>query len=277
MKSSRCGATTRSVIRTCGLSVRAYFSVNESDRYGSSNKCFSCHCSRKPLCPSHQRWKWSRSSRAIDTSARNDSFWRMGFIIGTDSQAQFLPHFFHPLNHVLEFLFRRPARGLAEAAVGRKRKPLSRRVFQAGAHALGHVVHRLDIVALHVDNAHSHVFFLCDLADDFQLGKLAARHLDVNFIHQHIEKGRKHRRVTARADGPAFEISETEMRGEPAATVNRVHGAIENIDEASRVLAARGYLRSLCVGRAGRAPAGQTSGPARIPIRYLRGTRKTTG
>ena len=32
MKSSRSGAMTRSVIRTCGLSVFAYLCVSESDR-----------------------------------------------------------------------------------------------------------------------------------------------------------------------------------------------------------------------------------------------------
>ena len=32
MKSSRDGSTANSVIRTCGLSVSAYFRVSESDR-----------------------------------------------------------------------------------------------------------------------------------------------------------------------------------------------------------------------------------------------------
>ena len=34
---SRAGATTRRVMRTCGLSVAAYLAVSESERYGSSS------------------------------------------------------------------------------------------------------------------------------------------------------------------------------------------------------------------------------------------------
>ena len=56
-----------------------------------------------------------------------------------------------------KFCLRRPARGLAQAAVGREGQPLGRRVLQAAPHAVGDIVRRFDVVALHVDDADGHV------------------------------------------------------------------------------------------------------------------------
>ena len=81
MKSRRSGAITRSVMRTWGLSVAAYFLVRESERYGSKSRCLPCHWTRNPLCPSHQRCNRSRSARAFATSIRKASSWSNGFFM----------------------------------------------------------------------------------------------------------------------------------------------------------------------------------------------------
>src|SRR5678816_497835 len=53
---SNSGLITISLILICGLSVVAYFFVNESDRYGSINTLFPFHCSKNPLWPNHHKW-----------------------------------------------------------------------------------------------------------------------------------------------------------------------------------------------------------------------------
>src|SRR3712207_2081135 len=77
-KPSSAGSITRSVMRTCGLSVPAYLRVSESDRYGSSSRYRPSWPTRKPLCPSHQR---CRPGPAPRTSARNASPARSGRIM----------------------------------------------------------------------------------------------------------------------------------------------------------------------------------------------------
>ena len=47
----------------------------------------------------------------------------------------------------------RPARGLAESAIGREGEPFRRRVLQAQAHPVGDICGRFDVIALHVDDA----------------------------------------------------------------------------------------------------------------------------
>ena len=61
----------------------------------------------------------------------------------------------------------------------------------------------------------------------------------MDFVHQQIVERGKHGRVAARTDRAALEVSETKMGREPATTVDRVHRAIENIDEPLRVFAVR--------------------------------------
>ena len=70
---SASGFMQRSVIRTCGLSVRAYFSVRESDRYGSNRRQAPACFTKKPLCPSHQSWSLASSAATSRMSARSRS------------------------------------------------------------------------------------------------------------------------------------------------------------------------------------------------------------
>src|SRR5687767_4021316 len=128
MKFKRSGATINSVIRTWGLSVAAYFRVNESDKYGSNKRCLPCHCTKKPLCPSHQREKsLLNSARVKAMSARNCSSLTNGEIIllqcSLRARTRHLPQTHFPLhlldarNHILELLLRRPTRCLAKPAI----------------------------------------------------------------------------------------------------------------------------------------------------------------
>src|SRR6185437_14913251 len=126
--------------------------------------------------------------------------------------SQFLPHDLHSLNHVRELLFRGPARGLAQTAVGGERQSISRREFQALSHTVGYVRDGFDVVAFHVDDADGDVFALGDGFDQLQLGKFPAGHLKMNLVHVQFDKCREHRRILPRADGMAFETSETKMR-----------------------------------------------------------------
>ena len=62
-------------------------------------------------------------------------------------------------------------------------------MLEAEAHACGHVGGRLDVVVLHVDDAHRHVLARRDFRDDLNLGELAAGHLHVDFVHVEVEIG----------------------------------------------------------------------------------------
>src|SRR5206468_10329958 len=78
-----------------------------------------------------------------------------------------------------------------------------------------------------------------DRADDFQLGKLAARHLDVNLVDRQLEERGKHRRVTARPNRARLVIAEAQARRKPALADNGLDGAVENVHEAFRILLVR--------------------------------------
>ena len=105
-------------------------------------------------------------------------------------------------------------------------------MLQAKPHAIRDILRRLHVVALHIDDAHGHVHPRRDLCDQLDLGKLAARHLDVQLVRLEIEKRRKHRRNPSRSDRPSFEISEAQVRAQAGAPVDRLHRAVENIHEA---------------------------------------------
>ena len=139
-------------MRTCGLSVAAYFVVSESERYGSTSRKRPPRLSRKPLWPSHH----SASPAACDVGEER--------VVGE-----------HRLDHSSSLTARTPATRFAsfcraaQRAVcdrpqsGAKDEPLGRRVLEEAAHALGDVLGRLDVVALHVDDADGHVEALGDL------------------------------------------------------------------------------------------------------------------
>ena len=107
-------------------------------------------CTRNPLCPSHQRCSApARRARATRRRRGRRRPRAPGSITrraprGPDRDA---------LDQVRELLPRRPARGLAQPAVGREGQPLGRRVAQEAAHALARRPRRLDVVALDVDDA----------------------------------------------------------------------------------------------------------------------------
>src|SRR5690606_965215 len=155
------------------------------------------------------------------------------------SKLELLPHALHASDHVAELLSRGPARRLAQAAVGRERELLRGHVLEAELDARGDVIRRLDVIALHVHAADGDVEALRDLARDLDLGELAARHLHVELIRLELEKGGKHGRVTPVADSATLVVSKTEMRRQPSATDHRLDRAIEDIDEAARILAVR--------------------------------------
>src|SRR6185295_3886054 len=78
---SRAGSMTLSLMRTCGLSVAAYFFVSESDRYGSISRKRLPYLRRNPLCPNHHRCTTNSSADARFTSARNASSLRTALIM----------------------------------------------------------------------------------------------------------------------------------------------------------------------------------------------------
>ena len=114
--------------------------------------------------------------------------------------------------HVAQLLPGRPASRLAEPAVGSESQSIRWSVLKAKFYALDNVVDRFNVVTLDVDNSYSNVCFLSNLADNFDFGKLAARHFHMDFIHRKVKKIGKHWRVTPRANRMAFEVSKAKMR-----------------------------------------------------------------
>src|SRR5258707_8107742 len=109
-------------------------------------------------------------------------------------------------------------------------------MLKAGPDPRGHVLRSLQVITLHVDNADGDIGVPGDLADDFQLGKFAARHLQMNLVHAQVKKGGEHGGVTARSHGPAFEIPETKVSRKAAFAVDGLDRAIENINQLLRIL-----------------------------------------
>ena len=87
--------------------------------------------------------------------------------------------------------------------------------------AIGDVLGRLDVVALHVDHADGDVLRLGDRADELDLGELAARHLEVDLVDVEAEERGEERLVPAWRDGAALVVPEAEMRGEARAADDR--------------------------------------------------------
>src|SRR4051794_4029903 len=108
---------------------------------------------------------------------------------------------------------------------------------QAKPNSLGHVVERLDIRTLHVDDPDRNVHPLGDFSDQLDLGELAAGHFDVDLVDMEIEKIRKHGTVPPRGDRSGLKIAEAEMGREPALADDRLDRAVEDLDQPLAVLA----------------------------------------
>src|SRR5207248_867613 len=114
-----------------------------------------------------------------------------------------------------------------------------------------------------------------DIGDDLNLRELAAGHLHMDLVNLEVKKSREHRRVTAQPHRVAFVVAETKVGGEPAAAHHRLHGTVENVDEAIRIFAVRATCSPPRACRAGRAPAARSGAAARPPGAALPGIHKT--
>ena len=108
---------------------------------------------------------------------------------------------------------------------------------QALTHALGDQLGRLDEVALHVDDPDGDVVVLGDAADEVELRHLPAGHLDVQLVDRHGVERREHRRVPPQADGAALVVPEAQVRRQAGPADDRRNRAVEDVDEAGRILA----------------------------------------
>src|SRR5205085_4406163 len=145
------------------------------------------------------------------------------------SQIQFPAHYANSFNKVAQFLPGGPAGGLAQAAIGGQREPLGWSEFEAAPHALSDILRRLEIITLHVDNTDGDIMPLADFSKNLQLGKFAAGHFEVDFVHGKIKESRKHGPVGAGADRAPLVIAETEVSRETGLSGNWLDGAVENL------------------------------------------------
>ena len=127
-----------------------------------------------------------------------------------------LPDEFYARDKVLKLLPSSPAGSLAEATVGGEREAVRRCILKAGADAIGNIFGRLNVIALHVDDSDGDVLAFGNRLKQFQLGKFAAGHFEMDFVDMHLQKGGKHRRIAARANPSTLVISEAKMGREPA-------------------------------------------------------------
>src|SRR5690349_7761817 len=116
---------------------------------------------------------------SMATSVRKASSAKNGWIIApcprlyrrsSPRQPQLFAHLGDAQHQVAQLRARGPARGLAEAAVRRKREAFRGRVTQALPDAGRDVVDRFEVVALDVDDPHRDVFAGRDETDDVELG-----------------------------------------------------------------------------------------------------------
>ena len=107
------------------------------------------------------------------------------------------------------------------------------------AHARGHILRRLDVVALHVDHADGDVLRRCNRADELGLGGLAARHLEVDLVDVDAEEGGEERRVLPGRDGATLVVAEAEVGREPRPSGDRGDRAVEEVDEPLRIFSVR--------------------------------------
>src|SRR5262249_29945269 len=130
-----------------------------------------------------------------------------------------------------------PARGLTQATVGGEGETIRRRMFEAASDSSGHLVGAFNVIALYVNDSHRHIRGSGNFSDELHLRELTAGHLQVDFIHPHVEKSGKHGSIPARSHGPPFVIPETEMRGKAAPACDRLDRTIENVYQTAWILA----------------------------------------
>ena len=149
--------------RTCGLSVLAYFAVSESDRYGSSRRWRPSPLHEEaalPEPPEAQRVRRARRRRRRRRGTRRPSS------TGSITAA---PQLRRAPRRTPSTMFASFCRA-AQRAVwlrpqsGAKASRSAGAYAQAAAHAVGDVLGRLDVVALHVDDADRDVHALGDRA-----------------------------------------------------------------------------------------------------------------
>ena len=85
-------------------------------------------------------------------------------------------------------------------------------------------------IGLYFDDPDGHIAPCSDCPQDLDLGKFAARHLDVDLVHRKIEERGKHRGVAAQSDRASLVISEAKMRRQPAFSDGWLDRAIEELD-----------------------------------------------
>ena len=209
-------------MRTCGVSVAAYFVVSESERYGSTSRKRPPRLSRKPLWPSHHSASPRGARRRRGTRRRRAA----GSITARRSDGP------HARDEVRELLPRRPARGLGEAAVGGEDEPLGGRELEEVADARGDVLRRLDLVALHVDRRRPPRRRAPRSARSTSTRRTRGSPSRRGSRRPHAEERREHRRVAPRRDGAALVVAEAEVRREPRAADDRLDRAVEDVDEA---------------------------------------------
>src|SRR5215475_4195472 len=102
---------------------------------------------------------------------------------GGSHESKFFAHDGDTSHHVGQFLTCCPTSSLTEAAIRSEGESFRWSVFQTKAHAFSDVAGGFDVITFHIDdpdrNIHS---VLCDLANFFDFGELAASHLEVHFI-----------------------------------------------------------------------------------------------
>lgn len=151
------------------------------------------------------------------------------------SQPELLADQLDAADHILQLLSRGPSSCLTESAIGSERQSFGRSELQTPADPIGHVINRLDVVALHIDNPDRHVFLPSDGANHLQFGKFPAGHLDMNLIDMEIEKVGEHAGVRPPPYRSTFVVPETKMRRQPALTDDGSDSAIEDIDQSAAI------------------------------------------
>src|SRR5215831_14334306 len=102
---------------------------------------------------------------------------------GGSHESKLLTHDGDTAHHVGQFLTCCPTSSLTEAAIRSGREFFRWSIFQTEANALGDVAGGFDVIAFHIDDPDRHIHSaLCDLANLFDFGELAAGHLKMQFI-----------------------------------------------------------------------------------------------
>src|SRR6266478_2506580 len=86
-----------------------------------------------------------------------------GTLILTSFQSQLATDKAHSFDHVLKFLFGRPTRSLAQAAIGGEGESFRGRKLQATSNTIRNVLRGFDVIAFDVYDPHRNIVSLGDL------------------------------------------------------------------------------------------------------------------